>query len=137
VVMVGSPVTWTYQVTNTGDVQLSAVAVTDDRGIAVACPKATLLPLESMTCTATGTAVAGQYANVGTAVGTPPAGPAVQASDPRVVHRAACRASEARPQRGCGPPGSCSFDLLAFVERLRLKAAPAPERRGPRSPRSG
>jgi hypothetical protein len=82
VVLVGSAVTWTYKVTNAGDVTLSAVAVSDDRGVTVTCPKTVLAPLESMTCSATGTAVAGQYANLGTAVGTPPAGPAVQASDP-------------------------------------------------------
>ena len=35
-----------------------------------------------MTCTASGTAVAGQYANIGTAKGTPAAGPEVAASNP-------------------------------------------------------
>ena len=35
-----------------------------------------------MTCTATGTAVAGQYANIGTATGTPPAGQPPSDTDP-------------------------------------------------------
>ena len=35
-----------------------------------------------MTCTANGTAVAGQYANVGSVTGTPPSGPAVTDVDP-------------------------------------------------------
>lgn len=36
-------------------------------GVIVTCPKTSLVPGESMTCTASGTAVAGQYANIGTA----------------------------------------------------------------------
>ena len=78
---VGSPVQWTYLVTNTGDVALTNVTVTDDRGVAVACPRTTLQPGESMTCTGSGTATLGQYRNVGTAAGTPPCGAAVSDSD--------------------------------------------------------
>ena len=81
-ILVGATVSWTYVVTNSGDVALTNVAVTDDQGVLVTCPKATLEPDEAMVCTASGTAVAGQYANVGTATGTPPSGPAVTASDP-------------------------------------------------------
>ena len=69
-IMVGDPVAWTYLVTNTGNVALSAVSVTDDQGVVVTCPKTTLAVEESMTCTGSGTAVSGQYANVGAAVGT-------------------------------------------------------------------
>ena len=79
---VGSAVLWTYVVTNTGDTALTAVAVTDDKGVAVTCPKTELSPGESMTCTASGTAVAGQYANVGTVSGKPPVGPDVTSTDP-------------------------------------------------------
>lgn len=79
---VGGTVNWTYVVTNTGEVALTGVSVTDDRGVTVTCPKTTLAAGESMTCTASGTAVAGQYSNIGTASGTPPAGGAVTASDP-------------------------------------------------------
>jgi hypothetical protein len=81
-IVTGSPLTWTYRVTNTGDTQLSTVGVSDDRGVAVSCPKTVLQPGESMTCTAAGTAVSGQYCNVGTATGTPTGGTAVTASDP-------------------------------------------------------
>ncbi len=77
-----SPVSWTYMVTNTGDVALTNVMVTDDHGVVVTCPKTTLAPGESMTCTASGLAAAGQYMNVGTATGTPPTGPDVTATDP-------------------------------------------------------
>ncbi len=79
---VGSPVTWTYVVTNTGDVALAGVKVSDDKGVAVSCPKAALQPGESMTCTGSGTAQAGQYRNVGAVTGTPPCGNPVADDDP-------------------------------------------------------
>ncbi len=79
---VGGAVTWTYVVTNTGSVPLSNVTVSDDKGVFVTCPKDTLAAGEVMTCTANGTAVAGQYANVGSVTGTPPTGPNVTAADP-------------------------------------------------------
>ena len=80
-VAVGATVTWAYVLTNTGSDTLTAVAVTDDQGVAVSCPATTVAAGAMMTCTATGTVVAGQYANVGTATGTSPLGP-VTASDP-------------------------------------------------------
>ena len=76
-VAVGSTVTWTYDVTNPGNVPLSGVTVTDDR--TVVAPVFTggdtngngrLDPGEMWVYTATGTAVAGQYSNLGTATGT-------------------------------------------------------------------
>jgi len=33
--LAGSVVTWTYEVTNTGNSDLSALAVTDDRGVSI------------------------------------------------------------------------------------------------------
>ena len=60
-VATGSTVTWSYIVTNTGNVTLTGVTVTDDKGVTVSCPKTTLTAGESMTCTGSGTAVAGQY----------------------------------------------------------------------------
>ena len=66
-VTVGSPVTWRYVVTNTGTMSLTGVVVTDDRGVAVNCAGQTTLAVgQSMTCTGTGVATAGQYRNVGT-----------------------------------------------------------------------
>ncbi|MBN1877563.1 MAG: hypothetical protein JXA33_25295, partial [Anaerolineae bacterium] len=81
-IVVGQTITWKYIVKNTGNVNLTGINVVDDRGVVVSCPKTTLSPAESMTCTGSGTAVAGQYANVGTVTGTPPAGTAVTDSDP-------------------------------------------------------
>jgi hypothetical protein len=81
-VLVGSTVNWTYLVTNTGTVPLTNVVVTDDQGVTVTCPANTLADGESMTCTASGTAVAGQYTNIGSVTGKPPTGPNVTASNP-------------------------------------------------------
>ena len=67
----GQPVNWTYDVTNTGNVTLVDVGVTDDQGVSVTCPATTLAPGEAMQCTASGVAVEGQYANIGMAIGTP------------------------------------------------------------------
>jgi hypothetical protein len=69
---VGDPVTWTYSVTNTGEVLLAAIALTDDRLGDVTCPSTTLQPGKSMRCTATGRAMEGQYRNVGRVIGFGP-----------------------------------------------------------------
>ena len=62
---------WVYVVVNTGSQILFDVTVTDDQGVAVSCPRDTMESLTYMICTATGVAQAGQYANVGSVVGTP------------------------------------------------------------------
>jgi len=66
---VGGAVTWTYVVTNTGNVPLTAVTVVDDKIGAITLPKTTLAVGESITATASGTALAGQYANNATVQG--------------------------------------------------------------------
>jgi uncharacterized repeat protein (TIGR01451 family) len=76
-VTIGSTVTWTYQVTNSGNTTLTNIAVTDNRlsSSAISCTGtpggsnviASLAPTASATCTATGVAIAGQYTNTGTA----------------------------------------------------------------------
>src|SRR5690606_6170951 len=53
---------------------LSNITVTDDKGVSVSCPATSLTPGQSMTCTASGVAVAGQYSNVGTVPATSSAG---------------------------------------------------------------
>jgi len=63
---VGDPITWTYVVTNTGDVTLTDIAVTDS-DLGTVGTITSLAPGASETLTMTGTAVAGQYANTGTA----------------------------------------------------------------------
>jgi hypothetical protein len=73
-IVVGSPVTWTYVVTNTGTVSLTNISVRDDRNVTVTCPGTTLAAGQSMTCTGTGVATAGQYRNIGTVTATSTAG---------------------------------------------------------------
>ena len=80
--LTGQAVTWTYYVTNTGNIMLTAVSVTDDQGVVVDCPQATLGAGQAMTCTASGEAITGQYINVGLARGTPPVGSWVSDTDP-------------------------------------------------------
>ncbi len=73
--------TWTYVVTNTGNVPLANVTVTDDQAGVTPVYQGgdtntnNLLDLtETWTYQATGTAVAGQYANIGTVTGFYPQG---------------------------------------------------------------
>lgn len=82
VLLVGAPVAWTYVVTNSGGRDLTAIVVTDDQGVAVSCPGTTLPAGESFVCTGNGTALAGQYANVGTVTAEQPDGSVVMDSDP-------------------------------------------------------
>ena len=67
----GSEVSWTYQVTNTGEATLQNVTVVDDRVGLPNCPTTILEPGESMLCTAEGIAMSCQYANLATAQGVP------------------------------------------------------------------
>lgn len=65
-VEVGDPVAWEYRVRNIGTIGLTGVLVTDDQGVAVDCAgQATLAAGASMTCTGSGAATLGQYANLG------------------------------------------------------------------------
>ncbi len=76
VLAIGSPVTWTYVVTNTGNVALTNVIVTDDQldDSAIDCGDGSNMIGEldvgaEASCTAQGTAQAGQYANLGSVTG--------------------------------------------------------------------
>jgi|GEM_PF-1377811 len=72
-VAAGADVTFTYVVTNDGDVDLTDVVVTDSVEGAVLCPSTVLAVGESMTCELDAVAIDdGQYTNTGTAVGTGP-----------------------------------------------------------------
>jgi len=65
-VLVGSAVTWRYVVTNTGTIALTAVALSDDKGVTVNCGGQTTLAVgQTLTCTGTGVATLGQYSNIG------------------------------------------------------------------------
>ncbi len=82
----GSTIAYTFVVTNTGNVTLTAVAVSDAKVGTVTCPAATLAPGAHTTCTATYTLTqadvdAGSVVNTATATGTPPTGAAVTGTD--------------------------------------------------------
>jgi uncharacterized repeat protein (TIGR01451 family) len=75
----GQTITYTYTVTNTGTVTLRNVTVTDSRFGTITCPRRTLAPGASMTCSRTHVTTqadvdAGKIANTGTATGHPPTG---------------------------------------------------------------
>jgi uncharacterized repeat protein (TIGR01451 family) len=79
-------VDYSYKVTNTGNVTLDPVTVTDPMAglSAISCPATSLAPGASETCTATYTTTQadvdrGSLQNTGTATGTPPSGPNVTA----------------------------------------------------------
>ncbi len=81
-ILVGSPVTWSYVVTNTGTINLSGIVVVDDRGVSVKCVGQTILPAgQTMTCTGSGIATLGQYGNVGKVTANSASG-SVDDSDP-------------------------------------------------------
>ena len=61
-VQVGDTVTWTYRVKNTGTLPLVISSVVDDQEGTISC-SATLSPGERVDCTASATAIAGQYTN--------------------------------------------------------------------------
>jgi len=88
-IQAGDPVTWTYYVKNTGNVDLTDIVVTDDQpGVTPVYVSGDdnldgiLNPGETWVYEAIGAAVAGQYANIGTATGTPPVGDDVSDTDP-------------------------------------------------------
>jgi len=72
VVVLNSPITWTYRITNTGNVTLTGLSLFDDKQGTVSCPTTSLAPGASTVCTLTGTAsTLGIYTNTGTITGTP------------------------------------------------------------------
>ena len=69
VLLVGQPVIWEFVVTNSGELTLTDIEVTDDQlGLIGTIPS--LAPGASATLEAFGSAVVGQLANVGTVTGT-------------------------------------------------------------------
>ena len=67
----GDTVTWTYLVTNTGNVALTNLTLNDDQVGSITCPATSLASGASLTCTQTGVANGGQYTNTAVVTGTP------------------------------------------------------------------
>jgi hypothetical protein len=81
VLAAGSSITWSYRVTNTGNLDLLGLSVIDTPLGAATCPVTTLASGVSTTCTIAGTAQAGDFSNSATASATSPFGKAVEATD--------------------------------------------------------
>ena len=111
-ITVGSLVIWRYVVTNTSTVNLTNVSVTDDRGVVVNCGgKTTLAMNESMTCTASGVAVAGQYTNVGMVTANSTLGPFTH-SDPSHYFGVTPTSSNESKVQLCHRTGNGSYHLI-------------------------
>ncbi|MFD8768638.1 DUF7507 domain-containing protein [Microbacterium oxydans] len=94
--VLNAPVTYSFLVTNTGNVDLTAIAVTETAFSGTgsppvtSCPQTTLGSGESMTCTAGYTLTqadidAGEVTNTAQVTGTPPEGDPVSATDDAVI----------------------------------------------------
>ncbi|MGI5897539.1 MAG: choice-of-anchor K domain-containing protein [Candidatus Dojkabacteria bacterium] len=68
----GDQIKFKYDVQNTGNVKLTNITVTDDKGVSLSCPATELEAGAKMTCNSVGThtAILGLYTNTGTVVGT-------------------------------------------------------------------
>ena len=111
-ITVGSPVTWTYLVSNTGTVALTGVVVLDDRGVAVACAQTTLAVGQSMTCTGSGVATLGQYRNVGTVTANWAGGQVTASDASHYLGRAPDNEEEGRKVELCHRTGNGSYHLI-------------------------
>ena len=69
-VLAGAAITWTYDITNTGNETLTSILLIDDKEETITCPLLILGVGESMQCIETGTAGIGLYSNLGTVTGT-------------------------------------------------------------------
>jgi hypothetical protein len=103
-ILVDDPVTWTFAITNSGNITLSAITLVDDQLGPVLCPKDILGAGESMICQQSGLAAPGQYTNTATVSGTPTASAPAATVPLRQLFSALAR-----------PAGqfACPFDLLA------------------------
>ncbi|MEZ5316762.1 MAG: hypothetical protein R2752_05125 [Vicinamibacterales bacterium] len=120
---VGGAVLWEYTLKNIGVVPLTGITVTDDHETVDCGGVTTLAAGASVTCTATGTAVLGSYANLGTATATWTAGTAsgtVTATDPS--HYVGVSDEEEGPKVSlCHRTGNGSYHLIT----VSINAEPA------------
>ena len=118
---VGSTVTWTYVVTNTGQVGLTEVVVTDDRGVAVSCPATSVAVGGSMTCTGSGVATAGQYRNVGMVTAKSTAGTVTHSDASHYFGELPATADDGPKVKLCHRTGNGSYHLI----EVGISAEPA------------
>ena len=120
-IIVGSPVTWTFEVTNDGTVAVTGVVVTDDDPtVTVTCDQMTLAAGQSMTCTGSGVAREGQYRNVGTVTANWSGGQ-VTDSDPSHYLGVSPNETEGPKVQLCHRTGNGSYHLI----EVSINAEPA------------
>jgi hypothetical protein len=120
-VLIGSQVNWQYVVTNTGTIDLTNVQVVDDQGVAVSCPATTLGVGQSMTCTASGLATAGQYRNVGTVTASSASGPVTDSDASHYFGQAEDEEEEGPKVQLCHRTGNGRYVLI----EVSINAEPA------------
>jgi len=120
-VVVGSPVTWQYVVTNTGTIPLTNVAVVDDKIGAVTCPATTLAVGQSMTCTLSGVAALGQYSNLGTVTASSTGGSVTDSDASHYLGQAPGTEEEGPKVQLCHRTGNGSYHLI----EVSVNAEPA------------
>ena len=88
--MVGDTLGYEYLVTNTGNVEITNISVSDDKIATINCPVTSLMPTESVTCTGTYSVTqddidAGTVTNIAEVTGTPAGGTLASAGDTETV----------------------------------------------------
>jgi hypothetical protein len=120
-IVVGSPVTWQYVVTNTGTIPLTNVAVVDDKIGAVTCPATTLAVGQSMTCTMSGVAALGQYSNLGTVTASSTGGSVTDSDASHYLGQVPGTEEEGPKVQLCHRTGNGSYHLI----EVSVNAEPA------------
>jgi uncharacterized repeat protein (TIGR01451 family) len=140
VIASGANATFTIVVTNTGDVTLSNVFVTDALTPTCAVSSssiaqlATMTPGASLTYGCTAAAVTASFTNVATDTGSPPSGPNVTATDTAVVTVTApftpplppAIPATLKPKTAAKPPASGSSDFESSQPATAPFTPPAP-----------
>ncbi len=125
-VVSGSTVTFTITVTNTGNVPLTNVTVTDPLAPDCARTFASLDPGESESYVCTVTNVTADFTNVATVTGTPPVGDDVTDSDPAEVYVIGPAIDNGTPTLTATPTGTVTLTATPTptVEVLTVERLP-------------
>jgi uncharacterized repeat protein (TIGR01451 family) len=127
---VGTPIVYSFKITNTGNVTLTSVGVTDPHvGLsAISCSTPTLAPSASETCTANYSATQtdlnnGSISNTAQASGTPPNGPAVTSQSSVTIPASYLLTTGVNPAGGgTVTPASGTYYLAGTVVPLTATA---------------
>jgi hypothetical protein len=119
----GDRVDYEYRVTNTGNVRIHTLSVTDDRIASIACPATILAPGDSTTCSGTYTITqadlnAGLVTNHANATGTPTLGTLAPVTDTETVVSSATAALRVEKVVVSGAPYDAVGDVVAYEYRV-------------------